>query len=133
MLLPITDGGVRPAGSPNKCFYCHEPKGAPHKKGCVIPKRTVVLEMKIQYVVSVPVDWNTELIEFQRNDGSWCSVNDVRLIAEQAAAAPKNHCNTCARTSFRFVREATAEDMEEMGYNGQVKAEAEREDQCQKQ
>lgn len=117
MILPVTEDGVRSAGSPNKCFYCGEPKGAPHAADCVIPQRTVVLAMTIEYVVSIPAYWDVSQVEFHRNDSSWCSANDLRLIADQADAAGENMCNTCSRTQFRFIREATETDMEEMGYN----------------
>jgi hypothetical protein len=117
MILPVTEDGVRPAGSPNKCFYCGEPKGAPHAADCVIPQRTVVLAMTIEYVVSIPAYWDASQVEFHRNDSSWCSANDLWLIADQADAAGENMCNTCGRTEFRFIREATEKDMEEMGYN----------------
>jgi hypothetical protein len=118
MRLPIKDDGVRPAGSKLTCFYCGEAKGAPHKSDCVIPQRTVVLEMTIQYVASVPAYWDQAQIEFHRNDSSSCSDNEVRLIAHQVEAFNEDRC-TCKRTQFRFVREATQQDMDEMGFQSE--------------
>lgn len=121
MISPVTDNGIRPAGKQDECFYCGVHIGEPHQRDCVLRKRTVVLEMKIQYVVEVPSFWDKASIEFHRNDSSFCSGNDVELIAKQAAAAGEHVCNTCARTEVTFVREATEEDMEEMGFNAEMK------------
>lgn len=131
MILPIEDDGVRPAGKPDKCFYCGEPKGAPHGKDCVIPERTVVVEMTIQYVRSVPANWTTSDIEFLLNYSSSCHDNEIRYIADQQEAIDESQekarkspdtseaipC-TCERTSFKYIREATAEEMEQFGFNG---------------
>ena len=119
MKLLIDDDGVRPAGSPDKCFYCGRAKGAPHKADCVIPQRSVVLEMKIKYVASVPAYWTEGDILFHRNESSTCSNNDIQLIARQAEADGPNICNSCSRTEVSFVREATELDMEEMGFNAE--------------
>jgi hypothetical protein len=120
MILPVEDDGVRPAGAPDQCFYCHSPKGQ-HKPDCVCLERTVIVEMSISYVRAVPKSWTVSDIEFLLNDSSSCADNEVRLVAEQADAAPENHCNTCQRTDFRFLREATAEEMEKFGFNAQRK------------
>jgi hypothetical protein len=116
MILPVDDDGVRPVGRQDECLYCHAPKGE-HKADCVVPQRTVVVEMKIRYVTEMPASWTKDEIEFKLNESSSCADNEVRVVCASAEAAPENYCNTCRRTEFRFVGEATAEDMEEMGYN----------------
>lgn len=106
MKLPITDNGVRPAGSPNMCFYCHSPKGA-HREDCVCVTKTVVLEMMIPYVVEVPNSWTAEEIEFQRNDSSFCLGNDSEKIFGEMVCL-------CGYAKIRYVRDASEEDMQEL-------------------
>lgn len=115
MNLPITDNGIRPAGNKTHCFYCGEKKGK-HKDDCVCVKRTVVLEMTIKYIVSIPKSWDQDMIEFHRNESSYCTSNDIDIIKESSDNAEEGTCNTCFRTSVKFIREATQEDMNEMGY-----------------
>ena len=59
MIIPNTDNGVRPAGDPNKCFYCSEPKGSQHKNDCVVLTRTIVVKLSVEYVVETPILHNT--------------------------------------------------------------------------
>ena len=92
-------------GTPDKCFYCPAPIGAPHEPKCVRSKRTVVLEAKIEMVVEVPASWTEESILFQRNDSSWCIGN----LKDELEAGPD--C-LCPYTEFSFVREATEIDEE---------------------
>jgi hypothetical protein len=122
MILPVDDDGVRPAGPPDRCFYCARPKGE-HALDCVCLERTVVVEMRIQYVRTVPKAWTVSQIEFLLNDSSSCADNEVRLVAEQAQSAPENFCNTCPRTEFSYLREATAEEMDKFGFNALRKIE----------
>jgi hypothetical protein len=105
-----------PERAETHCFYCHEPLGEDtHKPDCVVVTRTVVLEMKIQYVVEVPRDWDEEMIRFHRNDSSFCSNNDVRTINKQLDE--HEHTCVCFRSETRFVREATEEDHESMAFS----------------
>jgi hypothetical protein len=121
MILSAEDDGVRPAGRPDQCFYCSAPKGK-HKPDCVVPQRTVVIEMKIRYVTEMPAAWTKDEIEFKLNESSSCADNEVQVVCASAETGSENYCNTCQRTEFQFIGEATAEDMEKMGYNTAKKA-----------
>lgn len=103
---PVEDFGIRPAGPSDKCFYCGELKGAVHKEGCVIRSRTVLVKATIEYLIEIPEDWDTDQIEFHRNEGNWCSNN---LINELQSLEDKG-VDFCNHSYFEFVREATVED-----------------------
>jgi len=66
--------------------------------------RTVVVKMEVEIVVRVPESWDVGLIEFQRNEGSWCSNNVIQELKRKDCL--------CNNTLFTYVREATEEDEE---------------------
>ena len=102
----VKDYGIRPAGSPNHCFYCSAVKGDEHKVDCVIRSRTIVMKMEVEMVLKVPEDWDKKQCEFHRNEGSWCSSN---IIDELKRMDNELGC-LCENTKFKFLREATEED-----------------------
>lgn len=108
---PVEEHGIRPAGYPNHCLYCQEPRGGEHDPECVIRERTVVVRLTIEYVIDVPEAWTPEQIEFHRNEGSWCSDN---VYSELGALSEHAQC-LCDFTKFEYVREATEEDEAKSG------------------
>lgn len=66
MNIETRETGER-AVKPGLCFYCGRAVGADHAPDCGVPQRTVVLEMKVRYVASVPRHWSKDDIEFHRN------------------------------------------------------------------
>src|SRR4051794_13783692 len=103
---PVEEHGIRPAGKPDECFYCHEPKGGVHKPSCVIRKRTVVVELRMELVLSEPEHWAPEDIEFFFSESSSCQSNIVnRLEALRARLG----C-ICGLVDVTYVREAKEED-----------------------
>lgn len=109
----VEDSDARPAGAPGECFYCRQPVGHEHKKGCVVRTRTVVMEVTITLVREVPEDWDTELIEFTWNEGSWCASN---IVDDLAKIAENDDRCLCGQFAARYVREATSEDEIELGH-----------------
>ena len=112
-----------PSNGPNRethCFYCHELLGH-HKDDCVCVRRTVVIEMRAKMVVSMPRSWTEEDILFQLNESSHCSSNEIRQLYEESIRE-ENLCNTCSRTEFLFIREAYAEDHENLAYKASEEA-----------
>jgi hypothetical protein len=101
------DRGPRPAGPPDECFYCLQPVGERHKGDCIIRERTVVLRMTVELVVRVPEEWDHDMIEFHRNESSWCSGNVVSELKRKECL--------CRETKFQYLREATQEEDEEWG------------------
>jgi len=84
MLFKVTKKAQRPADMNGKCFYCQQPIGSYHK--------------------NVPVDWSREMIEFHRNDGTWCSDN---LVKELQEIITTDTC-LCPLTNFEYL-ETTGE------------------------
>lgn len=80
------DDGIRPAGAPNRCFYCHAKVGHPHGPQCVC-----VLK-KVRYIVAYrgrhvgafilyePWSWDKRMCLWARNSGSWCKNNALESI-----------------------------------------------------
>lgn len=106
----VIEGDNRPAGAPDRCFYCGVPHGGQHKEGCVIRTRTVVVRATFEYTVDVPEDWDQEMIEFQRNEGSWCADNGIGELNDLSERLDKAGACACAAISYEYVREATEED-----------------------
>lgn len=71
------DNGPRPAGKPDRCFYCERRIGAEHKENCVLRIKTVVIKATIEYTVSVPAHWTAEDVRFNRNQSSRCASNII--------------------------------------------------------
>ena len=97
---------ARPAGKPDECFYCHAPLGQPHKEGCVIRVRTVVVRVEIELPVAIPEDWDAEQIEYFMED---CALFD-RI--EDMRQRTMGRCTCDLIKQIEYVREATPEDEE---------------------
>jgi len=105
--------GIRQGGEPDRCFYCNQPIGSQHRADCVIRSRTVIIEARIKMLISVPESWDSDMVEFHRNEGSWCASNVVEELDDQA-----KRCGClCNDAEFSFVREATDEDEAEYRYS----------------
>ena len=74
------DGGIRPAGAPDACFYCGQRVGQPHGPECVCVTKRVKLRYTFEIEVDVPHAWGQHQIEFHRNEGSWCANNAISDI-----------------------------------------------------
>lgn len=107
----VGEYSIRPAGDPDKCFYCGVHKGGTHKPECVIRNRTVVLKMTIDLVVEVPEDWDKQTIEFNKNQGTWCASN---ILSELERLDGHAGC-LCPFMEFEYIREATQDDEELYG------------------
>lgn len=103
---PVGAYGIRPAGKPTECFYCHEPKGGTHKPDCVIRQRTVVVEVRLELVLSEPEGWSQEDIESHFNASSSCQSNIAGYIEQ---LRDRIGC-LCGLADVSFLREATADD-----------------------
>ena len=71
--LVTTDNGPRPAGPPDRCFYCSQRLGRPHTDDCVLVTKTTKIRLSFEIEVDVPRCWNDDDIEYQfGSDSSWC-------------------------------------------------------------
>ena len=81
-LVLIDDDGIRPAGNPDKCFYCQQKVGTPHKQECVAVHKKIKAKYTFEIEVEIPFHWSPQDFEFHRNESSWCANNAVRDINE---------------------------------------------------
>lgn len=107
----VGEHGVRPAGKPDECFYCHAKVGEQHKEDCVIRSRTVNVDFTIHMVMDVPEFWDEAQINYHYNDGSWCASN---LLNRLAIREHSDRC-LCNIANAKYVGEATEEDEERYG------------------
>lgn len=84
-----------------------------------------VIRMEIEYIAWFPHDWDTQMIEFHRNDGSWCSDNVVGEFETMhdyiGSSNPEKYdedgnqrvsvCCTCWHTKFKHLRPASEDDI----------------------
>ncbi len=103
------------AGSIEKCFYCKGLLGKEHDSDCVCLKKAVKLKVSIEIVVEVPRSWDQEMIEFHRNDSSWCANNFIDEMQRQAEAG----C-ACSFTSFELIGEASRDEWMAAGISDSI-------------
>ena len=96
--------GPRPAGPPDKCFYCGQPIGTEHDYSCVCRKRTVVVNVSFIALIVVPESWDADTINFCRNESSWCVSN---LLTVDGL---KDESCLCPCTKILFSHEASTKD-----------------------
>lgn len=102
--------GVRPGGKQDRCFYCQQPLGTPHKDDCVCRSKTVMLDVRVRLVRSVPASWSSGNILFHCNEsGSCCNniLDDIDALSERLDA---HEWCMCPHIEVTGVRDATAED-----------------------
>ena len=104
MGIKVMEDSIRPAGEPDKCFYCGEPLGGNHKENCVMVQRDIVIEATFRIVVSVPAFWDKDLIEFHFNESSYCADNLIDVLKDNA----KERC-LCDRTEVVYLGEKIQE------------------------
>jgi hypothetical protein len=78
-------------------------------------QRTVVCEVTIKVVRTVPENWDQEMVEFHMNESSWCFdniVDELDLAADKVRIkrAEDGCCLLCSLATGRYLGEATADD-----------------------
>jgi hypothetical protein len=69
-LVAVNDDGIRPAGEPDECFYCHQKVGQPHGRDCVCVKKRVLVRYTVDVEISVPYYSDAEqIIDFENHEG----------------------------------------------------------------
>ena len=110
--LVTPTNGPRPAGKPDRCFYCGELIGNEHKPSC--PCRVKVVQLKVELIlpVVVPEYWDADAVDFHFNDSSWCADNIANELVRYMEA--KSYEAGCLCSSFEgtFIRDAEPEDLE---------------------
>lgn len=105
----VTEEAMRPARDAQECFYCRQVIGAEHKSDCVLINKKVKVRMTVEYEIEVPAAWGANMIEFHRNEGSWCSDNAIRELKELST---DNNC-ICGVTEFKYLGSDSAPYLDE--------------------
>lgn len=95
------DSGIRPAGEPDECFYCHSKVGERHKRDCVVCCKPVRMKAEIDFLINVPNHWSERTIKWHFNHGRWCADNLLEKIAEYEKET--GDC-LCPHTKIKIVR-----------------------------
>ena len=106
--LVVRPEDARPAGKPDRCFYCGNEIGQMHNTGCVIMSKKVKVRFTIEYDIEVPIDWKKDLIEFSRNEGSWCVDNMVAELEQLAKKAEEEDgclCHPKYNAHFEYIED----------------------------
>jgi len=100
----VTPKAKRPASNKDECFYCQERIENFHKNDCVLINKKVKMKMTIDFEMEVPNHWDKDMMEFHKNESSWCCSNVIDQILE---IDEKEGC-LCSVCEFEYV-----EDMSE--------------------
>lgn len=81
--------------------------------------KPIVVKLITEYVVEVPEEWDQHMIEFHRNESSFCIGNDIRDLAKvlEFQGFGLALCG-CWSTNVQYVRNATEQDKESLPYIG---------------
>lgn len=103
----VTLEDERPAGKGSgRCFYCPSKIGDRHALDCVIFTKKVIVRMTVEYEVEVPHSWGKDMIEFHRNDGTWCCDNALDELELLSNEGTKGKSCLCAQDmKFEFIKE----------------------------
>lgn len=113
-LVAPNDGGIRPAGPQNACFYCRQKIGDPHARDCVMVTKRVRVRYSIELEVEVPHCWDQESVEFHRNEGTWCANNALEELQQRFGG---NEC-MCGSFHCEFVADTDTTPRRELNPPG---------------
>lgn len=99
------------------CLYCRQ-MVPNHSVECVVPKRTVVVELTTHLVITMPRCFDEETINFSMNGSSACKSRYIEQLERETNQA-EGICNICSRTEMKYLREATEEDHETLAFMGE--------------
>lgn len=98
----VTPKAMRPASSKRECFYCQQAVAGYHSVTCVLVEQRVKVRMIVEYEVTVPAHWDQYMIEFHRNEGSWCSDNAIDELREFSEGP---HGCLCDIAQFEYIKD----------------------------
>ena len=103
--FPVTEQAMRPASTLRQCFYCHQAIGENHLSECPTVLKKVIVKATIEYTIDVPAYWDADMIEFHRNESSWCADN----LIDELKKTPEDGSCLCSKTTFQFISDAEGE------------------------
>jgi hypothetical protein len=115
------DDGIRPAGEPDRCLYCGARIGEPHGRDCVVVTKLVRYAVLMDgqkvgvYRRYDPHSWDTQQMEFHKNEGSWCTDNAIEDGIEWVSPEARGRVEAamgdhCACNVLKFRMEAVEDD-----------------------
>jgi hypothetical protein len=120
-LVDANDDGIRPAGKPDECFYCHQKVGQPHGPECVVVHKKVRVRVTMEIEMEVPASWDDDAIEFHYNDGTWCANNIVGLIQDYLDSHDEDICVLCPTFSAEVVADVPGEPYAKLRFHPNAK------------
>jgi hypothetical protein len=94
---------MRPVSPARVCFYCQQPVGESHRADCILIVKKVRVRMTCEYDIIVPGDWDADMVEFHRNESSWCSSNAIKELQDLNDTGP---C-LCSVVEFEYLHESS--------------------------
>jgi hypothetical protein len=85
------DDGIRPAGAPDECFYCHKKVGEAHGLECVTVLKQIEVTVSFRYKKFVPHFWDDNDVIHHHDLSSSCASNLLHEI-ERAAEESGQGC-----------------------------------------
>jgi len=113
------DPGIRPAGKPDRCFYCKKKIGEPHGNDCVMVSKRILMRIEStdgsitgSWEFASPYSFSPETEEYMKNDGTWCANNvfdSDEIVWDQPDALVRLKLKSedkclCDELRFEFVR-----------------------------
>lgn len=105
---PVTKKAINrhfPGAPIDACFRCNAKLGDQHNADCVHRKRVVNVTVQITYPILVPEHWDAEMIEFHRNESSWCAGSAFSELSNWFEFMDENDLDPCARFKFEYHSE----------------------------
>jgi len=92
-LVQVDDDGIRPAGTPDRCFYCEQAVGAPHLRDCVVVTKTIQVRYEFILNIDIPWEWEKDTFERHHNESTWCADNALSDLNDYQEKLDGNgHC-----------------------------------------
>ena len=92
-LVDPFDDGIRPAGAPDRCFYCQQKVGEPHARDCVIVKKVVRFRCAVDVDLTVPHHWTKEEIRSYYGRNGYEEAWETILFTDHRVDHPEvYHC-----------------------------------------
>ena len=99
----VTEAAMRPASSKPECFYCKVPLGGIHHNTCATIRKKVMVRMTVEYEVDVPAHWDSNMVNYHRNEGGWCGGNAIEELQDLAG---ESEC-LCGFVKFDYLRDTS--------------------------
>lgn len=68
--------------------------------------KKVRVRLTVEYEVEVPADWDKEMVEFHRNESSWCANNLISELDEIFDHEDGSSC-MCHAAHFEYIGEVS--------------------------